>query len=120
MRSRLELRQAQDTLVRTESQVEVDVQNALIGVRNAAAQVRAADAALGLEREKFAAEQKKLDAGLSTAYNVILVQRDLLAAELAAVQARDTYAKARVSLNQMLGTTLEAEHVSMGRMLARR
>jgi outer membrane protein TolC len=60
IRSRLELHQAQGTLVRTESQVEVDVQNALIAVRNAGAQVRAADAALALEREKFAAEQKKL------------------------------------------------------------
>lgn len=118
VRSRLELRQAQDTLVRTESQVEVDVQNALIAVRNAGAQVHAAEAALGLERDKFAAEQKKLDAGLSTPYNVILVQRDLLAAELADVQARDTYAKAKVSLDQMMGTTLEASHVLMDNLLA--
>lgn len=118
VRSRLEFRQAQDTLVLTENQVGVDVQNALIGIRNAGAQVRAAEAALALERDKFAAEQKKLDAGLSTPYNVILVQRDLLAAELADVQALDTYAKAKVSLDQMTGTTLEATHVLMDNLLA--
>ena len=43
VRSRLEMQQAQDTLVRSKSQVEVDVQNALIAVRHAEAQVEAAE-----------------------------------------------------------------------------
>jgi len=117
IRSRLELRQAKDTLVRSRSQVEVDVQNALIAVRNAGAQVTAANAALGLARDKFDAEQKKLDAGLSTPYNVILAQRDVFTADLAYVQARDTYAKALVQLDQMTGVTLDTAHVSLDRML---
>ena len=117
IRSRLELRQARDTLVRSQSQVEVDVQNALIAVRDSTAQVAAADAALRFEREKLDAEQKKRTAGLSTDYNIILVQRDLLAAQLAAVQARDTYAKARVSLDQAMGITLETCHVRLNDVL---
>ena len=108
VRSHLELRQAKDTLVRSHSQVEVDVQNAIIAVRNSSAQVAAADTAVRLQRDQLDAEQKKLAAGLSTNYNVILAQRDLLTAQLAAVQARDTYAKARVTLDQAMGTTLES------------
>ena len=103
--------------MRSQSQVEVDVQNALIAVRDSTAQVAAADAALRLEREKVDAEQKKRTAGLSTDYNIILVQRDLLAAQLAAVQARDTYAKARVSLDQAMGITLETCHVRLNDVL---
>lgn len=120
IRSRLELRQAKDTLVRSESQVEVDVQNALIAVKQAAAQVSAANAALGLERDKYDAERKKLESGLSTSYQVILVQRDLFAAELAYTQARDTYAKGLVSLSQMMGTTLEANHLTLDGILRAR
>ena len=50
-------------------------------------------------------------AGVSTSYNVILVQRDLLSAELAEVQARTNYAKARVELERAMGVTLERNHI---------
>jgi outer membrane protein len=113
IRSRLELQQSQDTLVRTQSQIEVDVQNALIATTQAKAQVTAAREAVRLEMQKLDAEQKKLAGGLSTSYNVILVQRDLFTAQLAEVQARDAYAKARVALDQAMGVTLENSHVSL-------
>jgi len=113
VRSRIELRQARDTLVRSKSQVDVDVQNALIAVRQATSQIAAAAASLDLERQKLAAENKKLAAGISTYYNVILIQRDLLAAELAYAQARNAYAKGRVSLDQAMGTTLDACHMAL-------
>jgi len=120
IRSRLELRQAQDTLVRSESQVEVDVQNALIAVRNSGAQVMAANSALALASDKYDAERKKLVSGLSTSYLVILAQRDVFAAELADVQARDTYAKALVALDQMTGVTLESNHLTLDSLLRAR
>jgi len=117
VRSRLELKQSQDTLVRTKSQIEVDVQNAIIGLTNSKAQVEAASATVRLEQETLAGEQKKLDAGLSTPYNVVLIQRDLLAAQLAEVQAKDAYAKAKVTYDQALGVTLEVSHVSLDDVL---
>jgi len=113
IRSTLELRQARDSLVRSESQVEVDVQNALIAVRQARGQVMASGEALRLERSKLEAEQQKLKAGLSTSYDVILVQRDLFAAQLADVQARDAYAKAGVALDRAMGVTLDACHLRL-------
>lgn len=113
IRSRLELRQSEDTLVRTKSQVEVDVQNALIATTQSKEQVSAAREAVRLAVEKLDAEQKKLSVGLSTPYNVILAQRDVFTARLAEVQALDTYAKARVALDQSMGLTLETSHVEL-------
>ena len=78
------------------------------------AQVRAAREAVRLEQQKTDAEQKKLAAGLSTSYNVILVERDLFAAQLAEVQARDTYAKAKVALDQAMGVTLDTNRIDLG------
>lgn len=113
IRSKLELRQSKDTLVRTQSQVEVDVQNALIGVTDGRAQVEAAHEAVILEQQKTEAEKKKLAVGLSTSYNVILVERDLFSAQLAEVQARDTYAKAKVSLESAMGVTLDNHGIDL-------
>jgi outer membrane protein TolC len=113
IRSRLELQQSRDTLVRTQSQIEVDVQNALIAATQSKSQVAAARQAVRLEEQLVAAEQTKLGAGLSTTYNVILIQRDLLTAQLAEVQARDAYAKARVTLDQAMGVTLQNNHVAL-------
>jgi outer membrane protein TolC len=117
IRSRLELKQSQDTLVRTKSQVEVDVQNALIGVELGRAQVRAARGAVRTNEQKTDAERKRLTAGLSTSYNVILVERDLFAAQLAEVQARDVYAKAKVALDQAMGVTLDTNHINLDEAL---
>ncbi len=117
IRSRMELKQSQDTLVRTKSQIEVDVQNALIGVTLGRAQVRAARGAVRTNEQKTDAEKKKLAAGLSTSYNVILVERDLFAAQLAEVQARDVYAKAKVALDQAMGVTLDTNHINLDEAL---
>jgi outer membrane protein len=124
VRSRLELKQAKDTLVRSKSQVEVDVENAVIALKQSKAQVAAAQETVRLNQRKLDAEQIKLTSGLSTSYNVILVQRDLFAAELADLQARDAFAKARVTLSQATGTVLESNHVTLeealrGRMATR-
>ena len=113
IRSRLEMKQSQDTLARTTRQVEIDVQNALIGVTLGRAQVTAARGAVNTNQQKTDAERKKLAAGLSTSYNVILVERDLFAAQLAEVQARDVYAKAKVALDQAMGVTLDTNHIDL-------
>jgi len=113
IRSKLELRQSRDTLVRAKSQIEIDVQNSLIATTQSRAQVQAAREAVALEEQKTDFEKKKLAAGVSTSYNVILVERDLFAAQLAEVQARDTYAKARIALDQAMGVTLDKNHISL-------
>jgi outer membrane protein TolC len=91
----------------------VDVQNALIAATQSKAQVVAARETVNLERQKLDAEQVRLQAGVSTSYNVVLVQRDFFAAQLAEVQALDAYAKARVTLDQAMGQTLEHNRVDL-------
>jgi outer membrane protein TolC len=117
VRSRLEYRQSEDTLVRTKSQVEIDVQNALIASTQSKAQTAAAKEATRLAVVKLDAEQKKLAVGISTSYNVILAQRDVFTARLAEVQARDAYAKARVTLDQAMGTTFENSQITVDEAL---
>jgi outer membrane protein TolC len=76
--------------------------------------VQAAHEAVRLAQQSLEAEQEKLGAGLSTSYNVVLKQRDLVTAQYAEVQAADTYAKAIVSMNQATGTTLENNGIQLG------
>jgi outer membrane protein TolC len=113
IRSRLELKESQDTMVHQQSQVAVDVKNALIALRQGKAQVAAAKEAARLNQIRLDAENEKLSVGLSTSYAVILVQRDLFASELTEVQARDAYAKALVAFDQATGVTLEHHNVSL-------
>ncbi len=119
IRSQLELRQSEDTLLHTRNQIELDVQNGLTASRQARQQVIAAREALRLAEAQLDAEQKRLAAGVSNAYNVVLRQRDVFTARLALVQAQDAYAKARVTLDQAMGTTFEANHLNLDQVLAR-
>ena len=59
------------------------------------------------------AEQKKYALGASTIFLVIQAQRDLAVAQAAEVNALSTYSRARVSLDQSLGATLDVNNVSI-------
>ncbi len=109
----LTLRQLQLGLQRLENQVRVDVQNAVIGVRNARAQYQAAVKARILQEQSLDAEQKKYAAGASTSYNVILMQRDLATARQSEVAAEAAYAKAKVELDRATGQTLNDNNISL-------
>jgi outer membrane protein TolC len=109
----LTYRQQQMVLQRLENQVRVDVQNAQIGVSNARAQLVAAQKAQVLQQQTLDAEQKKLDLGASTTYNVILAERDLVTAQSTTVAAEAAYAKARVELDRSTGQILYNNNISM-------
>ncbi|MBI4463805.1 MAG: TolC family protein [Acidobacteria bacterium] len=113
LRSRLELRQAETAMQQTRNQIRVEVRNAIIGLMQAKAQVEAAQKAVEKTQQTLAAEEKKLQAGVSTPYAVIQVQRDLVSAQFAEVQARVTYAQARVEMDRATGTTLEKNNISL-------
>jgi outer membrane protein TolC len=67
---------------------------------------------LSLESERI-----KLRNGLSTAYNVVLKERDLVTAQYAEVQAIDAYAKALVAMDQSMGTTLDRNNIQLDEAL---
>lgn len=111
--SELTLRQQQVGIQRLENQVRVEVQNAVIGVEQARAQYDSATQQRVLQQETVDAEHKKLDAGVSTTYNVILTERDLVTAESNEVAALSAYAKARVELDRATGQTLNSNNISL-------
>jgi outer membrane protein TolC len=106
-------RQQQLGLQRLENQVRVDVQNALIGLRQARAQYDAAVKGVRLQQESLDAEQKKLALGASTTYNVILMQRDLVTAQSGQVTAEAAYVKSRVELDRATGQILNNNNISL-------
>ena len=109
----LTLRQLQLGVQRLENQVRVDVQNAVIGVRNARAQYQAAVKARILQEQSLDAEQKKYAAGASIIYNVILTQRDLATSRQNELAAEAAYAKSQVELDRVTGQTLNSNHISL-------
>jgi outer membrane protein len=109
----LTYRQQQLALQRLENQVRVDVQNATIGVSQARAQYLSAQKAQQLQQQTMEAEQKKLELGASTTYNVILAERDLVTAQSNLVAAEAAYAKAKVELDRSTGQILYNNNVSM-------
>jgi len=109
----LSLRQTQLTNRKDLNQVEVDVRNGVVSLQQARARYDAAIKNRELQQELFDAEEKRFRLGASTPYNVALQQRDLISAQSSAVAAMEAYSNARVSLDQTLGITLEANHITM-------
>jgi outer membrane protein TolC len=106
-------RQQELSLLAAEKQVRVDVQNAIIGLQQARATYQAAVKQRILEEQTLDAEQKKLNLGASTIFNVILVQRDLANAQSAEVAALGNYSKARVQLEFATAQTLVNNGISL-------
>lgn len=111
--SQLELRQNELNLQKTESQIAVDVQNALIGLQQARARYDAAAHAHELQQQTFTADQRKYELGATIPYQVMQDQRDLANAVSTEVQALANYSHARIAFDQALGRTLAVNSISI-------
>jgi outer membrane protein len=109
----LSIRQTQLSNHKDLNQVEVDVRNGVVALQQARARYDAAVRNRTLQQELFDAEEKRFRLGASTPYNVATEQRDLINAQSTAVAAMVAYSTARIALDQTLGITLEANHISM-------
>jgi outer membrane protein TolC len=107
LRAQLEGNQIEVDLRRGQNQAALEVRQAIIGLVQGRAQVEAAHEAARLARQTLDAEQKKLAAGVSTPYQVILRERDFVGAQQEEVQAIATYSKALVEMDRAMGTTLD-------------
>ena len=116
--SLIELRQNELNLQKSIAQVRVDVQNAVIGVRQARARYDAAVEARVLAQQTLEADQKKFTLGAAAPFQVVQDQRDLATAQSSEVQAMANYTHAHIDFDRALGTTLEVHHVSMAEALA--
>jgi outer membrane protein TolC len=96
----------------------LDVRNSYIALTQDRAQVEAASEARQLQQETFDAEQKKYRLGASTVYNVILTQRDLIAAQGTELRALANLQEAKANYERALGRTLEVNHVTIADALS--
>jgi outer membrane protein TolC len=95
------------TLKKLEQTIMVQIDNDIGTIRANYDQAQATRAAREYQEAALDAEQKKLNSGKSTTYNVLLVQRDLTNARGAEIQALDTYNKSLSQLSLDEGSTLE-------------
>jgi outer membrane protein len=109
----LSFRQTQLTNRRDLNQVQVDVQNSVIALRQARARHQAAVQNRILQEQLYASERERLDLGASVPYNVIQQQRDLTTAQSSEIAALVAYVTARIALDSTTGTILSANHVSL-------
>jgi outer membrane protein TolC len=107
LRAQLEANQMRITSQRSRNTASLEVRKAIIGLIQGKAQVEAARKAASLARQMWEGEQKKLEAGASTSYQVILRERDYTTAQQAEVSATVAYAKAIVEMDRARGITVE-------------
>jgi outer membrane protein len=112
-RAILTQRQQEMSLQQLKNAALLDVRNTYIALTQDRAQVDAASEARQLQQETFDAEQKKYRLGASTVYNVILTQRDLIAAQGTELRALANLEEAKANYERALGRTLEVNHVTI-------
>ena len=111
--SLLEIRQNQLNLQKNINQIQVDVQNAVIGLQHARARYEAAVKARVLQQQTLDADRKKNTLGAGTIYQVVQDERDLASAGSSLTQAMANYTHARIAFDQALGRTLEVNGISV-------
>lgn len=113
----LQLRQTELQNQKDSHQVEVDIMNSVVALRQARARYDAAVHNRILQQQLVDAEQRKYSLGASIPYNVIIQQRDLTNSQASELSALVTYNNARLTLEQTLGNILEENHVSIAEAL---
>ncbi len=94
------------------------MQNAVIGLEQARARYDAAVKARILQEKTLDADQRKLNLGATTPFQVVQDQRDVANSRSSEAQAMANYSHARIQFDQALGSTLESNHVSIAEAMA--
>jgi outer membrane protein TolC len=98
---------------RNKNDVVVAISNQMIALRQARSRFQLAVSSRKLQEDLLEKEQQKFRLGSSTIDLVIAAQRTLSAAESTEISALSQYSHSRVALDQVLGETLETNHVSV-------
>lgn len=109
----LQLKQGDLIQRRNQNQMVVDISNQMIALRQARARYSQTSASRELQRDLLEKEQQMFSFGSATLNDVVAAQASLLAAESAEVAARSAFSHAGVSLDQVLGETLEKNRVAV-------
>lgn len=106
-------KQAEFTLASAERSMETEVRNAVRNVVAGANEVELAAKALELAEQKLEIEQEKLQLGLSSNYQLVIFQEDLVNAQVSELRARINYLNALSQLDLTLGTVLNTWGVDL-------
>jgi outer membrane protein TolC len=115
----LQFRQGQLRSQKDDNQILVDISSQVNALRQASSRYATAKARRILQEQLLDAEQKRA-AGIATLNILMADQRALLAAQISEMSALASYSKARISLDQVLGETLEKNHITLDEGLAGR
>jgi len=110
----LNYRQSQIQDKQLQNNIKLNVINAQIALKQARAAYETAVSARKLQEQVLAGERRKYELGTSSILNVVIVQRDTTTREIAEVDTRSQYIKARTALDNVLGRTLEVQNVDIG------
>jgi outer membrane protein TolC len=95
----------------------VDISNFMVALRQARARYSQAVDSRKLQQELLDKSQQSFSFGAATIGDVEAAQSALVAAQETEVSALSAYSHARISLDQVLGQTLEVNHVSVTKAL---
>jgi outer membrane protein len=109
----LQYRQSQVSTQRDTNQIIVDISNQLSALRQSRARYSAARDTRALQEQVLEEDRKKFSFGIATFNDLIVDQRTLVAAQISEITAMSNFAHARVSLDQVLGETLEKNGISL-------
>lgn len=109
----LQLRQGDLQERRNRNQLVVDISNYTVAMRQARSRYAVAVSSRELQQQLLDTERQKFSLGTSSIDAVIAAERALETAQISEVAARTAYSRARVSMDQVLGQTLETNHVSV-------
>ncbi|RZU41918.1 TolC family protein [Edaphobacter modestus] len=112
-RSELEARQAELRMQQLKKQIRIEVRNAEYALEQSKARVESARKARELAQKTFDITAKEQELGAGSNYQTLTARRDLSAAESALVAAMTAYQKAKIELERSVGTTLDANQISI-------
>lgn len=114
----LQLRQGDLVERRNQNQLVVDISNYTVALRQARSRYSQAVDSRKLLEELLEKSQQSFSFGAATISDVEAAQTALVAAQETEVATRSSFSHARTSLDQVLGQTLEVNHVSVEQALS--
>lgn len=111
--SRLKVAQTLMDIKDLEKKIIVEVREAVRQIKTESKRVQATRIARKLAEAKLDAEEKKLEVGLSTSFEVLEFQEDLVTEQSNELRALIDFNKSKTRLRQVLATTLDAHNIQM-------
>jgi outer membrane protein TolC len=112
-RAELETRQSELRLQQLKKQIRIEVRNAQYALEQNAARVVSARKSRDLAQKTFDITAKEQELGAGSNYQTLTARRDLAVSESTLVAAMTAYQKAKIELDRSVGSTLEANTISI-------